>query len=254
MRLKRVYETADEEGTPIEKVAIERFGSFEAFEEAKEERRILDEREGKRTGRGRDSGRQDHGSRSGGETRFMFNDIGGSGASSRSSSFRRPGGMPNPSTPSTPSPPSGAVPPANRRLDSLRLPSQTSSPLAQSHTPVPSVMTPPIPSSKGRAISPSSLNRLQAKVLRAKLMGSPDAEALEREYEAESRKANGGGSDDGEVHTKVEVLPTLDGRGRLYDVGHGKDDGDVLPGNRKKKEKVRFLLTISRELRNIASN
>ncbi|KAJ3512300.1 hypothetical protein NLJ89_g3592 [Agrocybe chaxingu] len=46
MRLRRVYETAEEEGLPVEEVGIDRFGSLQAFEEAKEERRILDEREG----------------------------------------------------------------------------------------------------------------------------------------------------------------------------------------------------------------
>jgi hypothetical protein len=99
-------------------------------------------------------------------------------------------------------------------------------------------MTPPVGNSKSRALSPSALNRLQAKVLRAKLLGAPDADALEREYEAESRKAQGADSEDG-VRRKVEVLPTLDGQGRLYDVGQGgEDDQPTLPGNRKKKEKV----------------
>ena len=37
--------------------------------------------------------------------------------------------------------------------------------------------------------------------------------------------------------TRVEVLPTLDDQGRLYDVGTGKDEPTLLPGN-KKKEKV----------------
>lgn len=296
MRLKRVYETAEEEGTPVEKLAMERFGSLEAFEEAKEERRILDERQGRRSSGGSGGGHGERGrvqeQRSGGgggEKRLMFNDIGGSGGSSRSSSFRRPGAMGErqqsaPGTPSTPSPPSGAAPPANRRLDSLRLPSQAGSPLAQSHTPIPSVMTPqPLAVRKGgkRGLSPSSLNRLQAKVLRAKLMGAPDADKLEKEYEVEARRAaggGGGGGDDDEVRVrlgegrddddmdvdgdredldvdarggvvrrKVEVLPTLDGRGRLYDVGHGKEDDRAQgPGNRKKKEKVRvgiFLLS-----------
>jgi len=53
MRLRRVYETAEEENRLIEEIAIDRFGSLKAFDEAKEERRILDEREGKRTQRGR---------------------------------------------------------------------------------------------------------------------------------------------------------------------------------------------------------
>ncbi|KAK0244204.1 CwfJ C-terminus 1-domain-containing protein-like protein [Armillaria nabsnona] len=234
IKLRRVFETAEEEGLPVEQMAMDRFGSMEAFEEAKEERRILDEREGKRSDRAIGS---EWRGRSEGEKRIMFNDIGGSGASSRSSSFRRPGGHAD-SAPSTPTP--GGRPPVNRRLDGLRLPSQAASPLQQSQTPIPSVLTPPagVRGSSSRGLSPSSLNKLQAKVLRAKLMGAPDAEELEKEYEAAS-KATYRSDEGGNVRTKVEVLPTLDGQGRLYDVGHGKnDEAAVLPGNRKKKEKV----------------
>ncbi len=54
-------------------------------------------------------------------------------------------------------------------------------------------------------------------------MGAPDAEELEKEYEAAS-KATYRSDEGGNVRTKVEVLPTLDGQGRLYDVGHGKND------------------------------
>lgn len=176
----------------------------------------------------------------------MFTDVGGSGASSRSSSFRRPGGA-NESAPSTPSPaPTDNRIPQNRRLDSLRLPAGTRSPLAQSHTPIPSVMTPPpAGGSRPRALSPSSLNRLQAKVLRAKLMGTSDAEKLEQEYEEEAKKASGGVGVESGVRKKTEVLPTLDGRGRLYDVGHGKEEEELLPGNRKKKEKVCALIPVN---------
>jgi hypothetical protein len=233
MRLRRVYETAEEEDIPIEQVAVDRFGSLEAWEAAKEERKILDEREGRKAEKER--GRESRGRGMDGEKGFMFTDM-GSGASSRSSSFRRPSNVGN-TTPSTPSPPQ--LP--NRRLDSLRHPTQIASPLAQSHTPVqshtpiPSVMTPSTLTRRG--LSPSSLNKLQAKVLRAKLMGDPDANKLEREYDEAAANANGGDILDG-VRTKVEVLPTLDGQGRLYDVGHGKDDGKAGPGNRKKKEKV----------------
>jgi hypothetical protein len=238
MRLRRVYETVEEDGLPLEQVAVERFGSLQAFEEAKEERRILDEREGKqsRGDRGRVPERPTHFSKDG-EKRLMFTDVGGSGGSSRSSSFRRPGGVPE-SGPSTPSPaPDMNRVPANRRLDSLRLPSQANSPLAQSHTPIPTVMTPPLATgSKIRALSPSSLNKLQAKVIRAKLMNSPDAELLEREYEEAARRAHG--TVEGGIRKKVEVLPTLDARGRMYDVGHGKEEDKHLPGNRKKKENV----------------
>jgi hypothetical protein len=230
MRLRRVFESAEEDGTPIEQLAIERFGSLEAFEDAKEERRILDERTGgssNQTDRGRPSG-----VRNDGERGFMFNDGPGTGGSSRSSSFRRPNARNDNTGPSTPTP--STRPPVNRRLDNIRLPSQANSPLQQSHTPIPSVLTPK------RGLSPSSLNKLQAKVLRAKLMGAPDADKLEKEYEEASKGGYSAPSDEPNVRTKVEVLPTLDGQGRLYDVGHGRDDGNsgVLPGNRKKKEKV----------------
>ena len=219
MRLRRVYETAEEEGKPVEEVAIERFGSLEAFEEAKEERRILDEKEGirpeeKPRGRPKEPGKK-----------FYFTDLGSTG-SSRNSSFRRPAlvGDNGPPTPTSNLGP-------NRRS----VPSKVGTP--QAHTPVPSVLTPSVLPSKttSRGLSPSSLNRLQAKVLKAKLMGSPDAAALEKEYEEELKKSNEGPR----TVTKVEVLPTLDGHGRLYDVGTGKGgDTPLPPGNRRKKEKV----------------
>ena len=66
-------------------------------------------------------------------------------------------------------------------------------------------------------------------------MGAPDAEALEKEYEKEMAVANGDVVEG--VRTRVEMLPTLDAQGRLYDVGQGKNDAEPLPGNRKKKEK-----------------
>lgn len=241
MRLRRVYETAEEENRPVEEVALERFGTTQAFEEAREERRILDERQGRRSAQKATT----HNARDrepAGEKRFMFTDMGASGASSRSSSFRRPTTA-NDNVPTTPSPGS-AKSVTDRRLDSLRLPSQAASPLAQSHTPIPSVMTPPVAAvSTARAMSPSSLNKLQAQVLRAKLMSAPNAAELEAEYEEQLRKAHG---EPGEpiVRTRVEVLPTLDARGRLYDVGHGEDDAAPLLGNRKKKEKVAALLTV----------
>lgn len=243
MRLRRVYETADEEDRSVEEVAIERFGSLELFEEAKEERRILDERAGRKAERGR-KGEPRIEIGFGGEKRLMFTEVGGSGGSSRSSSFRRPGQRIGDDAPSSSSSPAERAP-VHKRLDALRLPSQANSPLTQSHTPIPSVMTPSqlaVSGSKGRALSPSSLNKLQAKVLRAKLMGAPDSEKMEKEYEEELRRAYGSGRDpEGHVRTRVEVLPTLDIRGKLYDVGHGKEDGAPRPGNRgkRKEEKVR---------------
>lgn len=259
-KLKRTYETAEEEGRSIEEIATERYGSLDAFEEAREERRILDERSDRRASRGggqyngRDAERGRD--RDNPRERYMFNDGGASPASSRASSFRKPGAQDSGSGPSTPQPGGAATPSyfqgppaANKRLDALRsrpgAPERTASGSVSPAfgTPIPSVMSPQLPG-KTRALSPSSLNKLQAKVLRARLMDQPDAEELERQYEAEVERAKGGhgggngsGDDSG---VRVEVLPTLDGHGRLYDVGTGKDDAarQPLAGNRKKKEHV----------------
>ncbi|KAI0770353.1 CwfJ C-terminus 1-domain-containing protein-like protein [Fomes fomentarius] len=227
MKLRRVYETAEEEGKLVEEVAIDRFGSLDAFEEAKEERRILDEREGKRASRGGDDRGRDRKGKgkpsSDGEKRMVFTDLSTPSAmTSRSSSFRRPDL--DRSGPPTPGLYDGA-----RRPEPSRLGKSTGSAFTQTRTPVPSVMTPTL-SATGvkRAVSPSSLNKMQAKVLRAKLMNAPNAEELEKEYEQELRRANGG----------TRMLPTVDMQGRLYDVGTGKSDSPILPGNRKPKDKV----------------
>ena len=162
MKLRRVYETAEEEGRPVEEVALDRFGSLDAFEEAKEERRILDEREGRRADRGRDKGKgrdrdrdQDRdrdrgrGGGGGGERRMMFTDMSTpSGGTSRSSSFRRPD-----------LDRSGPPTPGLGRPERSRLGQATGTPLAQAHTPViPSAMTPALRGAgpAKRALSPSS--------------------------------------------------------------------------------------------------
>ncbi|KAF8505305.1 CwfJ C-terminus 1-domain-containing protein-like protein [Gautieria morchelliformis] len=240
MRLRRVYETAEEDNKPVEEVALDKFGTLEAFEEAKEERRILDEREGRRSSHGRrdDTARSRETGR-GSEQRYMFSEVGAAAIARRgSSSFRRPGGLDH-SAPSTPLAGQGSAPPTNKRLDSLRLPSEVSSPASSSSipTPIPTVMTPPI-----AGLSPAELNKLQAQVLKARLIGSPNAAKLEQEYDAELAKSHGGGvlseSENKSKRVRVEVLPTMDARGRLYDVGQGKNDEPTLSGNRKKKDRV----------------
>ncbi|KAL1950615.1 hypothetical protein VTO73DRAFT_5739 [Trametes versicolor] len=230
MKLRRVYETAEEEGKPVQEVAIDRFGTLEAFEEAQEERRILDEREGRRASRGGE--RRGKGKEREGERRLMFNDFTPSGGTSRSSSFRRP----DFDRSGPPTPGAGDA----KRLEPSRLGQTTGPRLAQSRAPIPSTVTPTLTAtgSRKRALSPSSLNKLQAKVLRAKLVGAPNAEALEKEYDQELARAHGGDEGDDNVRTRVEVLPTLNIHGELYDVGQGGNDAPPPPGNRRPKLKV----------------
>lgn len=75
-------------------------------------------------------------------------------------------------------------------------------------------------------------------------MGAPDAEKLEREYEEENARSQTAGlvvtDADGKHKRQLEILPSMDIHGKLYDVGIGQkiEDDERLSGNRKKKEKV----------------
>lgn len=257
---------------------------MEEFNEALEERRILDDREKRRQmRRGNTNDGLSSPSTTGMRTpdansnrRYMFTTE--EGMSSRPGSragFRRPGEAPE-----------GVSTPSGGRLDELKrleggTPRVGAAPLPAStpkmSTPIPSVFTPTAltragsgypfstptggaPAEGGTSKPPMSieeLNRLQAKVLRAKLMEDPDAEALEEQYDYERARAEEGGGDLGGVgmwegsgagkqgqmgrevngkRVEVQVLPTLDGRGQLYDVGTGKQDEAVArPGNKRKK-------------------
>lgn len=262
---------------------MERYGSMEDFNEALEERRILDERDRRRLSRRGNTNEGMSSPSSGGMRtpdasggrRFMFNSDDGPGSRPGSrAGFRRPGES------------DGMQTPGAGRVDELRrregvTPRANNAPLpnqAKITTPIPSVFTPTAltrngsgypfsvpPAAGGDTSKPpmsiEELNRLQAKVLRAKLMEDPDAEALEEQYEYERARANNAGGDQGGAgmwegsgegkqgqlgreedgkRVELQVLPTLDARGQLYDVGTGKEDADVpRAGNRRKKpEKV----------------
>src|ERR1700722_14002859 len=88
--------------------------------------------------------------------------------------------------------------------------------------------------SRAGGLSLSSLNKQKAKVLRENLIRGADAHNLDQEYDA-SRKTQGTGSTS---TPRVEVLPTVDIGGRLYDIGQGDDDAGSRFGNRRKKQKV----------------
>jgi hypothetical protein len=77
------------------------------------------------------------------------------------------------------------------------------------------------------ALSPSSMNHLQARVLKAKLMGASGAAELEKRFDEERRRAQeaavgglGGGDEGGSE--KVEMVPIIVAQGRLY--GYGKNE------------------------------
>ncbi|RGB39497.1 CwfJ C-terminus 1-domain-containing protein-like protein [Rhizophagus diaphanus] len=95
---------------------------------------------------------------------------------------------------------------------------------------IPSVI--PVSSSEP-ILSPSELNKLQARVLKAKLKNMPDADDLEKQYNEAKKRAESGSE------SRVEVLPVLDSRGRLYDLQGQRSESPQHAGpSRRKKEKV----------------
>ncbi|ORX35345.1 CwfJ C-terminus 1-domain-containing protein-like protein [Kockovaella imperatae] len=290
MKLKRLYEQAEEQGRDIEDVAMERYGSIEDFNEALEERRILDERDKRRESRrgGEMAGTSTPGSSGmrtpdvGGNKRFMFMSEEGASRPGSRAGFRRPGESEDTATPSG----SGTRVAELRRSES-GTPRTVHSALPNSNnpakisTPIPNVFTPTSltrqssgypfsdPSRNDQVsgdstssqppMSTEALNKLQAKVIRARLMDDPKAQQLEEEYEREMIRSERAGGDQGGAglwagasggiqgqmgreadetgrRTEIQVLPTLDGRGQLYDVGTGKQDEAVQrAGNRRKK-------------------
>jgi Protein similar to CwfJ C-terminus 2/Protein similar to CwfJ C-terminus 1 len=255
MKLRRIYEAAEEEGRDVEEIALERYGSMEAFNEARMERQYIDDQEKSRVGR--------KGIKVSDKPQSASSSVQSSRASSRQSSFRKPG---EESTPSTPSASNNAPIASSLRREVSQVGSSKSS------TPIPSVFDPTAQQNNRHvtqslqsainksqtdlmnsspALSVAALNKLSAKVMRAEMMGSANASDLRAEYEREKAKADAGGDlgfskmathragEDGKTSstTQVQVLPTLDGRGRLYDVGTSKDVGQepIISKSAKRK-------------------
>lgn len=274
MKLRRLYETADEEGRSVEDVAMERYGSMEAFNEARAERQSLDDQQQSRGGRRQGT----YGSAASSNAPSRSDSPRSSANVSRplsrqSSSFRKPGEASNASTPQP-------MPASSLRQSAIHR-SGLESTASKPSTPIPSVFTPTLPrnstsesatkpdtahaaveASQQRDVNtnppldPTALNKLSAKVMRAEMMGAPDASDLRECFEREKARAVGGG-DKGfytrahhsvgsepadSASTQVQVLPTLDAYGRLYDVGKTQSGGDksgdgqgLTPGNRRRK-------------------
>lgn len=276
MKLRRTYEAAEEEGRKVEEVALERFGSMQAFNEARAERQYLDDQQQQQ--------QQGHRSKSNlsnfrnskniseRDTRppppsrpnsmQIFRKPGeasnaSSPSSSRQSSFRQNGYKSDMSKPSTPIP-SVFTPTDSRTNSKLRIETvedeKLQQPGALDLSQVISSSQSNISNSNPR-LNSAALNKLSAKVMRAEMMGSKDAAELRAQLELETARAQSGGdqgfskeskaghSVGGESNTEshIQVLPTLDARGRLYDVGKKRsgqeDDKASRPGNRRKSRK-----------------
>lgn len=266
MKLRRVYEAAEEEGREVTEVALERYGSMDAFNEARTERQYLEDLNGAE--KTKPFSRSASNSHASSRRNSPHSSLASSRTISRqSSTFRKPGDT-GPSTPQ-PSNPSALRNSATSRNDLGG---------SKHSTPIPSVFTPtisdqrydhgpsksnpstiqqelPVPLDGIDASKPpldkASLNKLSAKVMRAEMTGQPDASELRKRLEMEKARADAGGdkgftashqheteSTGSDTKAQIQVLPTLDAQGRLYDVGKGADDDPKnSPFEKKRKNK-----------------
>lgn len=95
--------------------------------------------------------------------------------------------------------------------------------------PTPSIMQTATPQPIISALSRDELNKLNAKLVKAKIMGSANVDALEKEYQTELEKFEHA------EKNNVQVLPTMDSQGRLYDYAlqPGNKDQPVLKGKQR---------------------
>lgn len=194
MKLQRTYEMADQRGVPVEEVAMERYGSMDAFNEARAERQFVEDRDVS----------PKHSRHTSMESR---------------AGFRRPG-APSPAATTT----ARSTPPSS----SLSKPGTAS---------IPHVLpTNTAKSSPASPLSVDALNKMEANVLRAELMGRPEAAKLRAELEAARTSQN-----NAIPSTRVEMVPVVDGFGRMYDIGsssnsHDPNTGAARPSKRSKME------------------
>lgn len=185
--------------------------SVEKFEEALAEREYLDSRRGGGSRRGDDRRSRDRynddrrnddrRSRDSGR-RYMFTET-----DSQQKSFKRP----------SPPPPRYQTQPA------------ATPPVPAPPPPTPAPVIPQISMAAPiQALTRDQLNKLNSKIVKAKLMGSDNVEALEKEYQLELEKFE-------QAENAVQVLPQLDSQGRLYDyaLNQGNPEHQALKGKKK---------------------
>jgi hypothetical protein len=146
MKLRRVHEIADEESRSIEDVAVERFGSIEAFEDAKEERAFLD-------------GKAPH------DSSFPSSDR---KPKSSSSKFMLPQQVQH-----------------QKEKKVIESPGVSRQAL---HS-LPSAVVPAAANDGVLFLSTDELNKLNAKLMKAKLMGLANVKELEEKYNKEKARA-----------------------------------------------------------------
>jgi hypothetical protein len=192
---------------------------LEKYQEALDEREYLDRKKGISSSRRDDKREQGR--------RYVFTD------SSRNSSFKRPnqdaGEREDQRSRKRPTKeaPLSSLSSSNR--DKITSSSSSSSPqpqrIAAETQPIPSAMAITSTTTAAPALSRDQLNKLNAAVMKARLMGLPNADELETQYNEELERFEKGDS--------VAVLPTLDSHGRMYDYALKSNEQPLEKGKHK---------------------
>ncbi|KAJ3393520.1 hypothetical protein HDU84_001650 [Entophlyctis sp. JEL0112] len=243
MRLKRLQESAKEDGRDIKDVAIERWGSLVELNQLLEERDFLDGRnQGSQPSRVDNATTVDHAPRSRDPSKPFDGSYNRSVATTEkfksSSDFKRP--QLN----------------EDRNLDlfSRNIPndatgtrySAKNSDTAVSHS-IPLASTggavtdyPSGSSSVSDVMSLADLNKLNARILRNSMMGKNDPE-LVNQYEREKARYEASKSSESSVslESRTVVVPTVDSRGRLQEVGDGSQSHRLLGNSKRKREDLK---------------
>ncbi|CAM0136619.1 Pre-mRNA-splicing factor cwf19 [Umbelopsis sp. WA50703] len=234
-KLKRTMEQAEDEGRSLQEVALEKYGSMEKFEEAMHERRELDRRQ---SGRGRGDDQRDRRGRHDNRPQMMFSDS----ASSSRGSFKRPQEKSNQSSDVDEF---GRERRAKRSLspspDEKEVKAKLAKAISSTTAPVParpviiSQHSNPNLFSEKPPLTTDELNKLNAKVMKAKLMGAHNVAELEKEYEEEKKRADEHGT---KRDPSVSIVPTIDSQGKLHEFAISSSSKvPVSDGPRKRKEK-----------------
>ncbi|KAF9351252.1 hypothetical protein BGX26_010708 [Mortierella sp. AD094] len=253
-KLKRVLETAAEDGVAPEVIGVERYGSLEKFNEAMDERRELDRRASRKKDRRSDradDSRDDRRDKRRGDDREDDR--------SRHEDERRGDDGRRSNREDRPSPRSGrlsefssaASSPFQRPMDEQeRLEKEIArrnkekereKEQEKRYTPIPSPfathVSSPIPNhSPDPVMTPDQLNKLKAKAIRAKMLGLPDADALEKEYEQAQKAVTDGSSQSATAEVQRTVVIQTMGRS-----SGASSPAHLGPGNKKvpgKKKEV----------------
>ncbi|KAG0375794.1 hypothetical protein BGX24_008660 [Mortierella sp. AD032] len=245
-KLKRVLESAEERGVAPEIVGVERYGSIEKFDEAMDERRELDRRSSKKKGRRDD--RRDDSKDSGGSRDSRDGRKDGRQRDDNDRQRYRDDKPPRSGRLSEFS--SAASSPFQRPMDEEeRLEKELARRLKDKErekeqerrfTPIPSPfathVSSPIPSHSAvePTITQDQLNKLRAKAMRAKMMGMPDADALEKEFEEAQKAVAEAATRPPPESNRVVVVQTM-GRGSGSSSPAPLGAGNVLPKKKKKE-------------------